>query len=107
MPDDTTLCRRQKTLTVQIPYRRADGPLNLLVDSGPASATGSSAPARASRFRAMVNGRRASMAFRADAKSLPGTGLLANRERGCHVDLAMDKGHFRHPRCGVYAQQRW
>lgn len=29
----TTLCRRQKTLAVQIPYRRADGPLNLLVDS--------------------------------------------------------------------------
>jgi hypothetical protein len=25
--------RRQKTLAVQIPYRRADGPLNLLVDS--------------------------------------------------------------------------
>ena len=33
LPDDTTLCRRQKTLAVQIPYRRADGPLNLLVDS--------------------------------------------------------------------------
>ena len=33
MPDYTTLCRRQKTLAVQIPYRRADGPLNLLVDS--------------------------------------------------------------------------
>ncbi len=33
VPDYTTLCRRQKTLAVQIPYRRADGPLNLLVDS--------------------------------------------------------------------------
>lgn len=33
VPDYTTLCRRQKTLTVQIPYRRADGPLNLPVDS--------------------------------------------------------------------------
>ncbi|MCB6180224.1 IS5 family transposase, partial [Rhodobacter sp. Har01] len=32
-PDYTTLCRRQKTLAVQISYRRADGPLNLLVDS--------------------------------------------------------------------------
>ena len=31
-PDYTTLCRRQKALVVQIPYRRADGPLNLLVD---------------------------------------------------------------------------
>jgi hypothetical protein len=33
VPDHTTLCRRQKTLAVQISYRRADGPLNLLVDS--------------------------------------------------------------------------
>ena len=33
VPNYTTLCRRQKTLAVQIPYRRADGPLNLLVDS--------------------------------------------------------------------------
>jgi len=33
VPDFSTLCRRQKTLAVQVPYRRADGPLNLLVDS--------------------------------------------------------------------------
>lgn len=33
VPDYTTLCRRQKTLAVQIPYRRAEGSLNLLVDS--------------------------------------------------------------------------
>ena len=33
VPDYTTLCRRQKTLAVQIPCCRADGPLNLLVDS--------------------------------------------------------------------------
>ncbi|MBA3910316.1 MAG: IS5/IS1182 family transposase, partial [Rhodobacter sp.] len=33
VPDYTTLCRRQKALAVQIRYRRADGPLNLLVDS--------------------------------------------------------------------------
>ena len=33
VPDYTTLCRRQRTLAVQFPYRRADGPLNLLVDS--------------------------------------------------------------------------
>ena len=32
VPDYTNLCRREKTLAVQIPYRRADGPLNLLVD---------------------------------------------------------------------------
>lgn len=33
VPDFSTLCRRQRTLAVQIPYRRIDGPLNLLVDS--------------------------------------------------------------------------
>ena len=33
VPDFSTLCRRQKTLAVLIPYLRADGPLNLLVDS--------------------------------------------------------------------------
>jgi Transposase DDE domain len=33
VPDYTTLCRRQKTLAVQFPDRRADGPLHLLIDS--------------------------------------------------------------------------
>ncbi len=33
VPDYSTLCRRQKALLAQIPYRRADGPLNLLADS--------------------------------------------------------------------------
>ncbi len=33
VPDYTTLCRRQKHLKVQIPYRAASGPLHLLVDS--------------------------------------------------------------------------
>ena len=46
VPDYTTLCRRQKTLAVQIPYRRADGPLNLLVAIEPANTTGSREPAR-------------------------------------------------------------
>lgn len=32
VPDYITLCRCQKTLAVQIPYRRADGYLRLLVD---------------------------------------------------------------------------
>jgi hypothetical protein len=40
VPDFSTLCRRQKALAVQIPYRRADGPLNLLVDNEALSAIG-------------------------------------------------------------------
>jgi len=38
--DVSTLCRRQKTLSVQVPYRRADGPLNLLVDNEASTAIG-------------------------------------------------------------------
>ncbi|TRD14604.1 IS5 family transposase, partial [Palleronia caenipelagi] len=33
VPDFSTLCRRQKTLNVAIPYRGGTGPLNLLIDS--------------------------------------------------------------------------
>lgn len=33
VPDVSTLGRRQKSMTVQIPFRRSAGPLNLLVDS--------------------------------------------------------------------------
>ena len=33
VPDWSTLCRRQARISVQIPYRRAGGPINLLIDS--------------------------------------------------------------------------
>ena len=33
VPDVSTLCRRQRTLAVQLPYRGSGGPLHLLVDS--------------------------------------------------------------------------
>ena len=33
VPDFSTLCRRQKTLHVSLPYRGGTGPLNLLIDS--------------------------------------------------------------------------
>ncbi|SDE52163.1 Transposase DDE domain-containing protein [Ruegeria marina] len=32
VPDFSTLCRRQRTLNVRIPYRGGKGPLNLLID---------------------------------------------------------------------------
>lgn len=78
VPDFSTLCRRQKTLAVQIPYRCAGGPLNLLVDSTGIKFLGDG------EWRARkhgVQGRR---------QSLPGNGLPANRERGRKVHLAMD-----------------
>jgi hypothetical protein len=46
VPDFSTRSRRQKTLKVNIPCRGPDGPLHLLVDIEPVSATGSSEPAR-------------------------------------------------------------
>lgn len=33
VPDFSTLSRRQRTIAVQIPHRRAPGPVNLLIDS--------------------------------------------------------------------------
>ena len=33
VPDTSTLCRREKTVGIQIPFRREGGPLHLLVDS--------------------------------------------------------------------------
>ena len=33
VPDFSTLCRRQRTLNVSIPYRGGTGPLNLLIPS--------------------------------------------------------------------------
>jgi len=51
VPDFSTLSRRQKTLKVTIPYRSSDGPLHLLVDIEPVSATGSSEPARGHQGR--------------------------------------------------------
>ena len=33
VPDFSTICRRQRTLAVKIPYRGAKGPLHLLIDS--------------------------------------------------------------------------
>ena len=35
VPDFSTLCRRQKTLTVHIPYRPSTGALHLLIDIEP------------------------------------------------------------------------
>ena len=46
VPDFSTLSRRQKTLAVTIPHRGSQGPLHLLIDIEPVSATGSSEPAR-------------------------------------------------------------
>ena len=74
VPDHTTLSRRQKTLAVQIPDRRAGGPLNLLVDSTGIKCLGTgalSADCFAIACR-VTNGRRASMAFRADWKRWTG-----------------------------------
>jgi hypothetical protein len=33
VPNFSTLCRRQKTLSVAIPYKGSKGPLHLLIDS--------------------------------------------------------------------------
>jgi hypothetical protein len=44
-PDFSTLCRRQKTLNVGLPYYSSRGPLNLLIDSTRIKADGEGAQA--------------------------------------------------------------
>ena len=72
VPDYTTLCRRQKTLAVQIPCRRVDGPLNLLVDSTGIKflSDGASRGLHANHCR-VINGRPESTVFSADASRCP------------------------------------
>jgi hypothetical protein len=48
VPDFSTLSRRQKTLAVTIPYRGAQGPLNLPIDSTGIKADGVRRDRRAS-----------------------------------------------------------
>ena len=78
MPDYTTLCRWQKTLAVHIPYRRADGPLNLPVDNTGIKFLGDG------EWQVRKHG------VQSRRQSLPSHGLLANRERARKVHLAMD-----------------
>ncbi len=78
VPDYKTLCRRQKTLAIHIPYRLANGPLNLLVDSTATKYVGDGVwQAR----KHGVQGRR---------QSRPGRRLPSIAERGRKVHLAMD-----------------
>ena len=58
VPDFSTLCRRQKTLAVQIPYRRIDGPLNLLLDSTGIMFLGDGGRPVSTAFRAAASGAR-------------------------------------------------
>ena len=51
VPDFSTLSRRQKVLAIKIPHRGSKGPLHLLIDIEPVSATGSSEPARGHQGR--------------------------------------------------------
>ena len=81
VPDFSTLCQRQKTLAVQVSYRRADGPLNLLVDS-----TG--------------------IKFLDDGEWQARKHGVRGRRHWCKVHLAMDPAtsDIRHPRRGIHAQ---
>jgi hypothetical protein len=94
VPDYSTLCRRQKTLVVQIPYRRADGPLNLLVDSTGIKFPGDGAW-QARKYG--VQGRR---------QSLPGRRCKHRRE-GAEDPSGHGYRHFGHSGGGVHPRQRW
>ncbi|PTW50048.1 DDE family transposase [Rhodovulum kholense] len=77
VPDYSTLCRRQKTLKVQTPYRRAGGPLNLLVDNEALTAIGP---------RTMPNG----ITFLGDGEWQARKQGVQGRRQWRKVHLAMD-----------------
>ncbi len=98
VPDYATLYRRQKALAVQIPYRRTDGPLNLLVDStgikflddGALSGDCFAIPCR------VTNGRPESMAFRATARRCH-TAIHCPAVHACMHERDRPSGHADHP----------
>jgi len=94
VPDHTTRCRRQKTLAVQILYRRADGPLNLLVDSTGIKFLGDG------EWQARKHG------IQGRRQSLPGRGLRSNRPRGAQGASGHGHRDFGHPGGGIYPRQR-
>ena len=94
VPYYTTLCRRQKTLAVQIPYRRADGLPNLLVDIEPVCTAGSHETCEGPQ----VSGRWRMAGPKAWAAAPPS---MAQGPSG------YGHGHFRHPSGGIHPQQRW
>jgi len=75
---------RQKTWPVPDPYRRADGPLNLLIRQH-----------RTIKF--LGDG---------EWQGTESNGVRGPTPNGRKVHLAMDHRHIEHPRCGVYAKQR-
>lgn len=77
-PDFSTLCRRQKNLAVQVPYRRADGPLNLLVDSTGIKFLGDG------EWQARKHGNSGATPV-AQATSGHGPGHIGHPRRGVHV----------------------
>ena len=79
VPDYSTLCRRQKTVTIQVPFRRSGENLNLLVDSTGVKMCGDG------EWQVRKHG--------------PG-----RRRQWRKVHLAMDVGHRGHPGGGVYLQ---
>ena len=95
VPDYTTLCRRQRPW---LSRSRIGAPMARLTCS-------SIAPGSSSW--AMVNGRPASMAFRAVANRCPAGDCNAIAREGAQGTSCHGYGHFGHPGGGIHPQQRW
>ncbi len=107
VPGFSTLCRRQKTLAVQIPYRRMDGPLNLLV---PSRASLCDAPPGNGQHRDQVawGWRMAGPQARdAGPPPIPARQLIAKQSmRGAQGASGHGHGDLRHARCGIHSKPR-
>lgn len=86
VPDYSTLCRRQRTLEVQIPYRRAHGPLILLVDSTGIKFLGDGEwQARKHGVQGRRKWRKVHLALEAATSHIRAVEFIPSREGDCRV----------------------
>ena len=96
VPNFSTLSRRQKTLAVNVPYRGSKGPLHLLIDIEPVSATGSSEPARGIKVPSRPHPADAPAGQRkGKASGTPASMAASNGAFGARSTLALMSKHWK------------
>lgn len=104
MPDFSTICRRQRTLAVNIPYRGSKRPLHLLIPSQRQKPPAGQRTAPASRERKRASGMRVSMAPPNGASCARPIAVSTNRrwKSGRSRSLAVRRGmHQCCPNCST------
>lgn len=103
VPDYSTLCRRQKTLNVSLPYRAGTGPLNLLIDSTGIKSEGEGEwnarkhPSHTCKHVLPGNGWPQAAYLAQDTHTLPGRASLCDVPRGGSTQKRWKSGPWKSP----------